>query len=37
MRFLGESADRNYVIDSFLDNKAQAVVFFEHFGKPRLI
>jgi hypothetical protein len=22
MKFLGESADRNFIIDSFLDNKA---------------
>jgi hypothetical protein len=37
MKFLNDGPHRNYVIDCFLENKAQSVVFFEHFGKPRLV
>lgn len=37
MRFFGETAERNFVVDSYLDNRAQSVVFLEHFGKPRYV
>ncbi|CAD8057877.1 unnamed protein product [Paramecium sonneborni] len=28
---------KNYIVDGFLDKKSQAVVFFEHYQKPRYI
>ena len=35
MKYLSQTTYRNFIVDSFLDSKAYAVVFFHHFGKPR--
>ncbi|CAD8140791.1 unnamed protein product [Paramecium octaurelia] len=32
-----QAEPKNYVVDGFLDKKAQAVVFFEHYQKPRYV
>jgi adenylate kinase family enzyme len=37
MKYLAATTYRNFIVDSFLDTKAYAVVFFNHFAKPRSV